>query len=51
MVKTFGTENKSEQQMAGIYSVELQVKPVYMMDLVSHGERHEHMEEYLLTHL
>ena len=51
MVKTFGSEKKSEQQMAGIYSVELQVKPVYMIDVLSHGERLEHIKEYLVTHM
>lgn len=51
MVQTFGTERKSEQQMQEVYSVELQVKPVYMIDRLSAGERLEHMEEYLLTHM
>jgi hypothetical protein len=50
LVKTFGKERKSEQQMAGIHSVDLHVKPVYMLDSLSHGERHEHIKEYLLAH-
>jgi hypothetical protein len=50
MVQNFGTEKKSEQQMAGVHCVELLVKPVYMVDIMSHGERHEYISEYLLSH-
>jgi hypothetical protein len=51
LVQTFGTEKKSEQQMAGIYTDELLVKPVYMVDYISHGERQEYINDYLLSHL
>jgi hypothetical protein len=50
LVQTFGTVKKSEQEMAGIYSVELNVKPVYMLDILSHGERHEYVNEFLLAY-
>jgi hypothetical protein len=45
LAMSFGTEIKSQQYADGVHSTEIAMKPVYLVDKMSHAEMHEHSME------
>ncbi len=43
--RSFGTERKSQEYADGVYNTELAMKPVYLVDKMSHAGTDEHSME------